>query len=453
MTATPAPAVASPQCYTPTPVPSHLPARLAITLWDFSWYTRAGEGEPYESLRNAVGRCKDLGYTTVRICAAPLLLFGGLRTSDGADLGELASSLTIEGMGRRSDDPAHFYGEGTRWYDAPGGYTIDLRERFFDLLRELDAAGMTVILSSWEYQQSCSFAEDSAWWDTIAAIPPEARIDALAVAADRMLSEIEAAGLSHVVAFTELHNEIDFSMMAQPEDPNEHAAAPGVTEAMARVRANHPGQLVTVNFGNPPFHMMYALPEGLDVVQLHVYVYGVLGALEQHIDMRNPNRADFPNAALRAFQLPGAPTFDTYGRPADWKFRATAVSDTMFYTYDSIDGAAWDAWLRAHYEPYELLMRREIVARVVTTARWAKHLGVPSVIGESWIGYTPLHAAFEEGPEGMALADLGIDTAIAEGVWGIVPCSNAAPHHPMFSDPTFAAWQARANARITGSPV
>lgn len=32
------------------PVPAHLPKRLAITLWDFSWYTRAGVGEPYEDL-------------------------------------------------------------------------------------------------------------------------------------------------------------------------------------------------------------------------------------------------------------------------------------------------------------------------------------------------------------------------------------------------------------------
>ncbi|WP_258184320.1 hypothetical protein [Microbacterium foliorum] len=37
----------------PLGVPAHLPARLSITLWDFSWYTRAGEGEPYDDLDRA----------------------------------------------------------------------------------------------------------------------------------------------------------------------------------------------------------------------------------------------------------------------------------------------------------------------------------------------------------------------------------------------------------------
>ena len=37
----------------PLGVPAHLPQRLAITLWDFSWYTRAGEGEPYADLERA----------------------------------------------------------------------------------------------------------------------------------------------------------------------------------------------------------------------------------------------------------------------------------------------------------------------------------------------------------------------------------------------------------------
>ena len=34
-------------------VPEHLPRRLAISLWDFSWYTRAGAGEPFEDLDRA----------------------------------------------------------------------------------------------------------------------------------------------------------------------------------------------------------------------------------------------------------------------------------------------------------------------------------------------------------------------------------------------------------------
>ena len=57
------------------PVPAHLPDRLAITLWDFSWYTRAGAGDVYADLDAACAEAAGLGYNAIRICAAPLLLF------------------------------------------------------------------------------------------------------------------------------------------------------------------------------------------------------------------------------------------------------------------------------------------------------------------------------------------------------------------------------------------
>ena len=105
--------------------PSHLPSRLTISLWDFSWYTRAEEGGPYASLDAACAKAAQLGYNTIRICAAPLLLFGALGLDD------LAADLEIEGLGDAPD--GGFYGRGTRWYDAPGGYRLNLRERLLEL--------------------------------------------------------------------------------------------------------------------------------------------------------------------------------------------------------------------------------------------------------------------------------------------------------------------------------
>ena len=60
-------------------------------------------------------------------------------------------------------------------------------------------------------------------------------------------------------------------------------------------------------------------------------------------------------------------------------------------------------------------------------------------------GYTPLHGTFEEGPIGRSLAEHGIDTALEHGVWGLVLCSNAAPHHPMWQ---LRDWQREVNERI-----
>lgn len=423
------------------PIPDHLPGRLAICLWDFSWYTRAGAGEPYQDLAAAIAGTRAMGHTTVRICAAPMLLFGDV------GLDALASDLEIEGMGAR--DGGGYYGDGTRWYDTRGGYRLDLRERFFTLLTELDRAGMTVILSSWEYQQSSAFAASPAWWQGLDAIPASDRFAALARAAEVMLTEITAAGLAHVVAFTELHNEVDFSLVAQPADPGASAVPPEAMRAVEHVRRRHPEQLVTLSWGKPPHLAMHTVPAGLDVGQFHVYSYGVLDALQREIDIRATATAAFPNATLRGLQRVGAPSFSEYGRPAPWKLAATVVTDQMFYGYDTVDAGAWDAWLDAHYPRHEEVMRREIESRVIATAAWARWRGIPTVVGEGWIGYTPLRSWFEEGAAGLALAEVGIETALAEGVWGMVLCSNAAPHHPMWRDAGCADWQRRMNAEIT----
>ena len=119
----------------------------------------------------------------------------------------------------------------------------------------------------------------------------------------------------------------------------------------------------------------------------------------------------------------------------------------MIYGYDWLDPDAWDGWLDEHYGPYGQVMRREIESRVIAVAEWARWRRVPVLIGEGWVGYTPLHGSFEEGETGRALAEHGISTALEHGVWGVVLCSNAAPHHPMWA---LRDWQRAQNLRITG---
>jgi hypothetical protein len=413
------------------PVPAHLPGRLAICLWDFSWYTRAGHGEPFDDVDRAMAETADRGYNAVRICAAPLLVAGGL------GLDALAADLPVEGLGPAPTGGV--FGRRTRWYDAPGGYRLDVRARLFELLESARRHGLVVILASWEYQQSPSFAGDPRWFGAIDAVPLERRYDVLADAFGRLLDEVRAAGLIDVIAFTELHNEVDFSILP----PVEH----GGVAAMERLRARHPDQLVTVSYGKPPHLAMHHVSPGLAVAQFHVYSYGVLDALQRRIDIRSEGSEGFPNAELLALLRPDAPSFAEYGRPAEWKLRATVITDQMLYGYDWIDADAWDAWLFDHYGEHREVMLREIESRVVAVAEWARWRGVPAVIGEGWVGYTPRDGWFEESPVGRSLAEHGIRTALAHGVWGVVACSNAAPHHPMWVD---AAWQRRVNRLVTG---
>lgn len=416
------------------PVPAHLPDRLAICLWDFSWYTRAGIGEPFEDLDRVMRETVDRGYNAVRICAAPLLVAGG------PDLGldALARDLEIEGLGAAPG--GGYYGERTRWYDAPGGYRIDVRARLFELVEAAKRHGMVVILASWEYQQSPAFAADPSWFRAIDAIPLAERHRRLAEAFDGILADLDAAGLADAIAFTELHNEVDFSILPPVEDGGE--------AAIAWLREQHPGQLVTASYGKPPHLAMHRVSPSLGVAQFHVYSYGVLDALQRRIDIRSEGTEGFPNAELRALLRADAPSVDDYGHPAHWKLEATVITDQMVYGYDQVDAAKWDAWLDAHLEPYREVMRREVESRVIALAEWARWREVPAAVGEGWVGYTPRDGRFEETGFGLELAEHGIRTALEYGVWGVVTCSNAAPHHPMWAD---LEWQRRMTALVTAA--
>ncbi|GAA2248880.1 hypothetical protein N1031_18635 [Herbiconiux moechotypicola] len=424
-------------------VPSHLPSRLTVTLWDFSWYTRAEPGGPFDDLDRACAEAVDRGYNAIRICAAPMLL-------TLPELAGEAAGLAIEGLGRTpfdgetSDGTATvpYYGARTRWYDTPGGYTVDLGARLIELFDAAERHGLVVLLASWEYQQSPAFARSDAWFRALDAVPLADRYTTLELAWNRLLARLTDAGHRERIAMVELHNEVDFSLLPPLAD--------GGAEAVQRLRAAHPDLLVTASYGKPPHLAMHQVPEGLGAAQFHVYSYGVLDALQSELDIRSEGSDDFPNAALRAMLVPGAPNPAEYGRAAEWKYRATVVTDQMFYGYDFLDADAWDAWLYAHYGDYREVMLREIESRVIAIAEWARWKAVPAVVGEGWIGYTPLHGTFEEGPVGRALAEHGIRTALEHGVWGMVLCSNAAPHHPMWAD---VEWQRRMNAEILAAPL
>ncbi|MET4583306.1 hypothetical protein ABIE21_002825 [Conyzicola nivalis] len=406
--------------------PAHLPERLTISLWDFSWYTRAGAGEPYADLDAAFAETVERGYNAARICAAPLLTFGGL----GLD-----PRIAVSGLGGAPDGGR--YGRGTRWYDVPGGYEIDVRERLFELLQAAERHGVVVVLASWEYQQSPAFAATPDWWNAIDAVPLDDRYDVLAASFDRMLAAFDAEGLLESVAFTELHNEVDFSRVPPFADRG--------ARAVEWLEARHPSQLVSASYGKPPHLDMASVSPAMRVAQFHIYTYGVLDALQQRIDLRSEGTAGFPNAELRSLLVDGAPEFADYGRPESWRMDATVITDQMVYGYDFIDPAKWDAWLLEHYPAHRDEMHREMAARITGVAEWARARGVPQVIGEGWIGYTPLFGGFEEGAAGLELAEHGIRTALEAGAWGMVLCSNAAPHHPMWSN---IEWQQRMNGEI-----
>lgn len=420
------------------PVPGHLPQHLTITLWDFSWYVRTGPGEPFEDLDAAFAEAVARGYNTVRICAMPFLLFGS-----GLDTSALA-------LGPLGGD----YGQRVRWYDVGTPTTIDAREHLLELFRAARRHDCFVIVSSWEYQQSPAFAREPAWYDALRAVAPEERAERLADAHAELQSWLVAEGLDDRVAFTEIHNEVQAGHLVEGLSGGRAAAVvelrPRLERAVDRFHARHPDRLCTVNYAGVPHGGMRGIPENVDVLVVHPYVYGVLQALIEEFGLRG-DVAHFPQARAEAeLLLPGAPPLEDWTVPEQdrWKLDATIICRPEMYVHDWGDAGAFDRWLYDHYGEHRVAMADRLTLWLEVAADWAAAHDVPLVLGEGWVGYTPLEGTFEEGPVGAAICRRAVAEAGRVGAWGTVVCSNAAPHHPMWHD---VALQIECNALFTES--
>ncbi|MBM2613978.1 hypothetical protein JIG36_00215 [Actinoplanes sp. LDG1-06] len=389
---------------------------MTITLWDFTWYTRPAL---FHDLDAAFREAVDRGYDTVRICAMPFLLFrSGLDTS----------ALRFDGLGGE-------FGQRTRWYDVPPSPPVDGRARLLDLFRAARAHGCRIIVSSWEIQQSPSFGVDDAWFRALQAVPPEQRALALAEAHADLIDCVRAEGLDDVVAFVELHNEVQFSGVPNDRDQLE--------AGIARFKQRQPDVLATVNYAHVPIASMRTLPRNMEVAVFHPYVYGVLRQLVDEFALRDTTRPYPQERAFAELLRDDAPKLEDWRPPDSWKTAATVVPHREIYTHDWCDPGKWDRWLYDRYGEHRRAMRETLDAWLDVAADFAYGRGIPLVFGEGWVGYTPLHASFEEGPVGAEICEHAVRRSREIGAWGTIVCSNAAPHHPMWAD---VALQTRLNA-------
>ena len=418
--------------------PSHLPDRLTISLWDFTWYTQTMPGEPFHDVDRAFAEAKARGYNTVRICAAPLLLFG----EHSID----TSELRMVNMGGET-------GQRTRWYDAVGGATLDGKAHLLALFTAADRHDMVIIVSSWEYQQSPAFLADSSWHDMLRAIAPTERHAALARAESKLVSFVKDAGLGHRIAYVEIHNEVDLSRLDEvPRNGLDTfwAQKPYLVNALAILQSDHPDVLSTVCYGVPPYLDLESVPENVQVAHAHFYVYGVLSALEAWAQVR-VSPPIFPTPELKSLLRDDAPDFDDWATSIEpWRLEATGISTTMFYAYDWVDPVKWDAWLYRAFGEHEIAMKEAIDTRLRAVATWAGHRGLPAALGEGWIGYTPLEAEFEDGPIGRQLAAYAVQRCQELGYWGTIVGSNSAPHHPGWGN---VAFQLKLNTEFLSQPA
>ncbi|MFB7927714.1 cellulase-like family protein [Streptomyces sp. NPDC056039] len=413
--------------------------RLAITLWDFSWYTQAGPGEPFADLDRAFAETVERGFNTVRICAMPFLLFSGRVPNP--------ESIQVRGLGKE-------FGQRTRWYNVSGGYPLDGLRRLVDLFEAAARYDCRVIVSSWEYQQSPSFADTDAWHRALAAIPGPDRAEVMADALAGLLDFLTERGLADQVAYVEVHNEVDNCSLVPGDGTTSHYARlrDPLGRAVDLLRARHPAIPVTYSLGEPWPDEIDDLPEQAQNAHFHFYVYGVLGALYEAVGLGHgteaaPETAAWPTPELAGMLRPDAPAFADYHPDEPWRLQATGIPRELFYVHDWVDPDRWDLWLYENYQSHRQAMRETLAQWVDSVAAFARRRGVPAFLGEGVVGYTPLLTRFEEDAVGKDLAEFVVDRCLAAGFHGVVLTSNAAPHHPMWL--TDSDWMRRVNARVT----
>ncbi|WP_151734162.1 cellulase-like family protein [Paenibacillus tengchongensis] len=421
---------------------SRLPQKLTITMWDFSWYTMTLPGEPYHELEARFKEAVERGYNTIRICAMPFLLF----TAEGKRPGPLQFG-SLGAVGQR-----------TRWYNCRGGAVLDGHAHLLELFKQAKAHGCYIMLSSWEYQQSPSFLAHPALRDELAAIPPEDRCMAIARSMDQLIRYVKDAGYGDQIVYAELHNEVEFGQLtavgtaqgiSQADVPGlVHAVRPYVGEAVDFLRAAHPDILITASYTLNEAYPKAYLPDNLEVAHFHLYIKGVLNELTAAAGLEDDS--EFPNEFVRKMLRDDAPPFSEWQLPPgqEWRMEGNPVGLRLIYLHDWADPVKWDLFLYDKYGQHKIAMLEKADTRLEEAHEWAARHGIPVVIGEGYVGYTPLLAGFEEGPVGKFIAEYALLKGMSLGFWGLTLCSNCAPHHPFWDD---IAWQKKWNKVILES--
>ncbi|EHS57536.1 cellulase-like family protein [Paenibacillus sp. Aloe-11] len=421
----------------------NLPRKLTITMWDFSWYTMTLPGEPYYDLAARFQEAVDRGYNTIRICAMPFMLF----TAEGKRPGPLEFG-NLGAVGQR-----------TRWYNCRGGAELDGHAHLLELFRQAKKHGCYIMLSSWEYQQSPSFLAHPALRDELAAIPPQERFMAIARSMDQLIHFVKKEGYARQIVYAELHNEVEFGQLtavgtAQGIAASDTAALveamqPYVEEAISFLRERHPDVLITASYTLNEAYPKAYVARNMQVAHFHLYLKGVLNELMDRTGL-NDEKAPFPNSFVQSLLREDAPPFEEWTLPAgqEWRMEGNPVGMKLIYLHDWVDPEQWDLFLYDRYSDHKMAMLQKADLRLEEIYEWTRHSGMPIVIGEGYVGYTPLYAGFEEGPVGKFIAEYALRKGMSLGFWGMTLCSNCAPHHPFWND---IAWQRKWNNFILDS--
>ncbi|KAI7256539.1 hypothetical protein KC345_g10973, partial [Hortaea werneckii] len=290
------------------------------------------------------------------------------------------------------------------------------------------------MLSSWEYQQSPSFLAHPALRDELAAVAPKERFMTIARSMNQLIRFIKEEGFASQIVYAELHNEVEYGQLTavgteqgikESDSPKiVEAMQPYIEEAIEYLREQHPDILMTASYTLVEAYPKAYVARNMQVAHYHLYIRGVLYELMDKAGLND--ELSFPNLFVQSLLREDAPPFEEWTLPEgqQWRMEGNPVGMKQIYLHDWVDPDKWDLYLYDNYGTHKLAMLQKSDMRLEEASEWAARSGIPVVIGEGYVGYTPLLTGFEEGPVGKFIAEYALRKGMALGFWGMTLCSN-----------------------------
>lgn len=428
-------------------IPAHLPKRLAICFYVWSWIFE----DAYTDLDKVMRETRERGFNCVRLDT------GALLTHDQAG---------------RPRGPIRFRPWIEDWNNAPyllKAHEVDVLERVLELFRMADKHDLTVICTSWLYQDLVTNLADPSLRAEIIAIPYKGRIMELARQHARLVSLLKERGLAHRIAFVEVLNEAEFSPLFVPKTT---PTAPPTFEEFARwtwpdlrdgaasaqefnravrfLRERHPDILFTMDYAwSGSLDDLWA-PES-QLVDFHYY-HGLLNKLFKLLDFPMDREPDLDaRPELKRFLVPHPSSWLAFREKVQHLRHVGSFWHTASWLYHNLDMDAFESWYKQEAQTNETYYIETAEKWMGKARDFARERGLPLVLDEGVAFWPPANTRLYGDPIAQRHEEIVAEIAIRDGYWGIMPTGYVAPYFQNWNDPAVIAWIQRVNARILGS--
>jgi hypothetical protein len=417
------------------PVPSHLPAKLAVCSCQWAWFTMSDVNEAYYDLEEVMIGLKKRKYNAIRIDTALNWCFH----KDGSPRGPVAIRATVPGYSHRF-----------RVLNHRGGNSVDVFERLFQFMELAKKHEIYVILSDWEYMHTTWFVESEALRNEVLGIPLQERLIQLARHMDRLVNALKDKDLAGNIAWIEPHNEAnisDFPLGAEGHQLH--------TEAVAFLRDRHPEILVSASFTGLESR---GTTDNSQLYDMHMYVGNELynsfwrnTIRRENFNFDEPWKDEFLKDLLEPEIVPYSVFKDNWNFHPESRVYSREGWLQQLWTYYNVDVNRFDQWLTGNYHELRDSLLDNATKYYSKHGQEAKRRGTPFVMTEGGFHYGPLLSRFEESEFGLEYYDYLTDLAINNDLWAFAFSTYNCPAMPVWW--AHPKWLTQTNERFLKGTV